>query len=53
MTRKTNDEAFSRLKPILKDIQLLEDLQAWHFPLLEGEAKWKEENRDKVWCQKK
>lgn len=40
----TPSEAFSENNPIPHDIQTLEELWKWHYPLIEAENEWKEKN---------
>lgn len=41
----TVDEAFSESNPIPPDIETLEELWAWHKPLIEAETEWKEKEK--------
>ena len=43
----TIDEAFSESNPIPSDFETLEELWAWHKPLVDAENEWKEKEKDK------
>lgn len=46
MMPMTVEEAFSESNPIPSNLTTLDELWAWHQPLVEAELDWKKENED-------